>query len=58
MALHYVLQSFDLSTGQRAELPWRFPTAEEAQRKLDELTNPAPHLRYLVKLVPANGASI
>jgi hypothetical protein len=54
MALHYVLQSFDLSTGSRLDLPWRFPSAEEAQRKLDELTKPAPNLRYLVKLVPAN----
>ncbi len=54
MSIAYVLQSFDLSTGQRVELPWRFDTPEEAQAKLEELTEPAPEVRYLVKLVPVS----
>ena len=53
MAIQYALQSFNLSTGERMELPWRFPTAEEAQHKLDELSHPGPQVRYLVKLIPA-----
>ena len=52
MSIAYVLQSFDLNTGQRMELPWRFDTPEEAQAKLEELTEPDPQIRYLVKLVP------
>ncbi|HJU82961.1 MAG TPA: hypothetical protein VJ600_02010 [Holophagaceae bacterium] len=54
MSIAYILQSFDLSTGQRMELPWRFDTPEEAQAKLEELTYPGPEVRYLVKLVPLN----
>ena len=52
MTLVYALQSLHVESGERADLPWRFESMEEAQAKARELESQGYHL--LVRLVPAS----
>lgn len=52
MTTLYSLEHLDLATGKRAGLPWWFRTRQEAQDKVDELTQADPSRVYIIKLVP------
>ncbi len=49
----FCVVQIDLGTGRRQELPWRFPTSEEALDKIAELTMANPDITFIVKMVPA-----
>lgn len=55
MTTLYSLEHLDLTTGKRVELPWWFPTRQEAQGKLEELTQADPGKVYIIKLVAKLG---
>lgn len=50
MTLVYLLQSLHLESGERADLPWRFESMEEAQAKARELESDG--YRLMVRLQP------
>ena len=50
MTMVYILQTFHVATGERAELPWRFESMEEAQAKARELEN--VDYQLMVRLQP------
>lgn len=52
MTTLYSLEHLDPTTGQRTGLPWWFRTRQEAQDKVDELTQADPTQVYIIKLVP------
>lgn len=52
----YAIVHLDMTTGRRTFLPERFPTPQEANERVLELSQASPGPSYLVQLVPAANA--
>jgi hypothetical protein len=51
--VNYAVENLDIATGRRTELPFRFPSREEAMSKIEELIKARPGQVFIIKLVPA-----